>query len=71
MSPDPRIRDLASEVLAIISGVSQYAIPRFEDLFFPGATKHDDDALEMPRYGMDSPAIILHSSGVYIFLISY
>ena len=43
-------------------------MPQFEDLYPVGASQEDrevEDATETATYDLESPAIILHSSGTY------
>ncbi|TBU38867.1 acetyl-CoA synthetase-like protein [Dichomitus squalens] len=65
-SRDPHMSDLVKDALAGLGGVKQHAMPQYEDLFPSGVAESDDDArdfLVMPKYDLDSPAMILHSSG--------
>ena len=58
---------LVEEALAAVDGVMQHAMPEFEHLFSPkGETMEDafHNVLEMPEFDLDSPALILHSSGM-------
>ena len=58
---------LVEEALAAVDGVIQHAMPEFEHLFSPeGETMEDafHNVLEMPEFDLDSPALILHSSGM-------
>ena len=66
-SQDPHMSRLVEEALAAIDGVIQHAMPEFEHLFSPEGTTMEDafhDVLEMPEFDLDSPALILHSSGM-------
>ncbi|KAM5543840.1 hypothetical protein V8D89_002457 [Ganoderma adspersum] len=66
LSQDVHITGLARDALGEVDGVSQYAMPQFESLYPAGPSQKDsevEDALEAPTYDLESPAIILHSSG--------
>ena len=69
VSQDAHIVAVVRDALAELDyTVSQHPMPRFEDLYPAGALHDteevDDDALEGPAYDAESPALILHSSGV-------